>query len=272
MARNFMKNGLYTDKKDIEQWMRGVLVPLLPDLRYDIVPDHEYEWSVDVVGYVGLSPQIRMGEPLLKNIMVKFNRVEGTFCCSSLGLDNLYFAPRFVSEDFTCGDNNLKTLEGCPQYIGGMFYCSKNPLTNLVGGPRHVGLRYECQHCGLESLEGMAAHAKEVMLDHNRLKSMEFLPNHIAGLLHLTHNLLEDLRFAPKLVGAQMELHHNLLTSLKGIENTTINGVFSIAHNRLEYLDALPLSAQGISFYNNPLDKKWENLKSLEAMREVMTI
>src|SRR5271157_4179549 len=53
---------------------------------------------------------------------IQFNRIEGYFSCSKLG---------------------LITLKGCPKFVGDAFYCSNNNLTSLKYGPIKVGEDYK---------------------------------------------------------------------------------------------------------------------------------
>lgn len=70
----------------------------------------------------------------LREIPIKFNRVE---------------------RDFICSWNFLTSLDNSPRYVGGDFVCSRNRLTDLKGGPKEVVENYDCSSCLLTSIEGV---------------------------------------------------------------------------------------------------------------------
>ena len=75
--------------------------------------------SLDVEGNVGLTG---LG---LKEIPIKFNKING---------------------DFYCSFNELVTLKNCPIEVNGTFSCSWNQLTSLEGCPKIVDRDFHCHH------------------------------------------------------------------------------------------------------------------------------
>src|SRR5690606_7545334 len=84
---------------------------------------------VDVRGDVDLSGKN------LKELPLKFGRVDGYFYCGSNQLTSLEGGPNSVGGHFSCSYNQLTSLEGSPNSVGGGFYCNNNQLTSLKGGP-----------------------------------------------------------------------------------------------------------------------------------------
>jgi hypothetical protein len=156
--------------------------------NYTINPDG----SIDVNGDVNLR---NVG---LTKLPLKFNRISGSFTCSSNNLisldgcpkevgggfycNNNYLTrldgcPKEVGNSFDCGDNNLTTLEGCPKEVGGNFKCIGNKsLTTLEGGPEYVGSSFMAIGCSLTTLKGVAKRIKKSLhlRDNNIFRFIDF--------------------------------------------------------------------------------------------------
>jgi hypothetical protein len=79
--------------------------------------------EVDVIHSLGspnMSNVIISGKDL-KEIPVKFGRVDGYFDCSN---------------------NNLTTLKNCPDYVGGEFFCYGNNLTDYFKNIKEDGFKH----------------------------------------------------------------------------------------------------------------------------------
>ena len=119
---------LLREKKEIEDWLNHYNIQ-----NYVLIENQKYGYVVDVYNCVELSYK------RLKNIKVKFNKVEKWFDCSNNELESLEGCPNIVRKAFYCHSNLLKTLEGCPEVVGENFNCSYNELTSLEGCPKFVG-------------------------------------------------------------------------------------------------------------------------------------
>src|SRR5690606_659194 len=80
---------------------------------------------VDVRGNVNISGKN------LKELPLKFGRVDGYFDCSYNQLTSLEGSPNSVGGYFDCRNNQLASLEGSPNSVGEGFYCGDNQLTTL---------------------------------------------------------------------------------------------------------------------------------------------
>lgn len=80
----------------------------------------------------------------LKEIPIKFCKVEGDFDCSNNFLTSLEGAPKEVGGMFICSNNLLTSLEGAPELVCGNFNCYFNKLTSLDGAPKEVGDDFIC--------------------------------------------------------------------------------------------------------------------------------
>src|SRR5690606_35229718 len=87
---------------------------------------------VDVRGDVNLSGKN------LKELPLKFGRVDGYFDCSLNQLTSLEGGPNSVGGHFYCRNNQLISLEGGPNSVAGDFSCRNNQLASLEGGPSSV--------------------------------------------------------------------------------------------------------------------------------------
>ena len=94
--------------------------------------------SIDVEGIVNF---YKMN---LKELPLKFNKVNGKFYCTYNQLTTLKGAPKDVTLNFYCGSNLLTTLEGGPEKVSGVFDASFNKLTSLEGAPKEVTKDFYC--------------------------------------------------------------------------------------------------------------------------------
>lgn len=73
-----------------------------------------------------------------------------------------------VSHSFFAANMGLRTLQNSPRKVGKAFAVNHNQLTSLQGAPEHVG--------------------SYMVISHNpKLKSLDHLPNHIQGILHMDY-------------------------------------------------------------------------------------
>jgi len=110
------------------------------------------DMSIDVDGDVNLVDQ-RL-DKRFTNLPLKFNKVSGSFDCSSNQLDTLFGCPKNVGGNFITTMSKLKSLEGSPKEVGGHFYCFSNRLTTLESSPKSVGGNFYCYNNRLITLEG----------------------------------------------------------------------------------------------------------------------
>ncbi|MDP3987250.1 MAG: hypothetical protein Q8P81_03435 [Nanoarchaeota archaeon] len=97
-------------------------------------------------------------------------------------------------------DNLLTSLEGCPKEVGGWFSCSYNHLKTLEGGPEIVGKgsRYADYNCNFNDLVSLKGAPKiihnngDFKCTHNKLTSLEYLPEKIGGYVYFEENPIED--------------------------------------------------------------------------------
>jgi hypothetical protein len=73
-----------------------------------------------------------------------------------------------ISHSFFAANMGLRTLQNSPRKVGGAFAVNHNQLSSLQGAPEHVG--------------------SYMVISHNpKLNSLEHLPSHIQGILHLDY-------------------------------------------------------------------------------------
>ena len=101
-------------------------------INYDI---HRYTINQD--GSVDVNCGVELSNKVLHKKMSKlpliFNKVNGFFACSDVG---------------------LKTLKGCPKIVKGTFDVDYNKLTTLLEGPVEVKLFYSCKRNLLKDVYG----------------------------------------------------------------------------------------------------------------------
>ena len=76
--------------------------------------------TINVNGAVDLSYQ------KLKQLPLKFNKINGDFNCSDNQLTSLEGAPKEITGDFYCNSNDLNDLSYIPNLIHGDFICYHN--------------------------------------------------------------------------------------------------------------------------------------------------
>lgn len=217
-----LKNGFYTEKKDIETWLEWQKIS-----NYLLHKDETYGWVVDVRADVCLTYTDKH-----TTIPIKFNYVSGSFDCANNRLENLDFAPEIVEGSFSCNDNRLTSLKGAPKRVDGLFHCqnnlletlegaprevmeftcANNRLTNLVGGPFEKTYDYDCSNNKLTSLEGAPeAIDNNFYAYDNELTSLKHCPKIIKGFFMVGNNRISSLEFLPEVMGEELELMPNLL-------------------------------------------------------------
>ena len=107
---------MYETKKEVEDWLISMKIA-----NYVINED----LTVDVEGNVNISYKN------LKEIPVKFGKINGGFSCSDNALTSLEGCPRIVNGSFYCNYNHLGSLDYCPEVINGSFNCSNNEINKF---------------------------------------------------------------------------------------------------------------------------------------------
>ena len=146
---------MYKTREEVEIWL------VLMNVKNYVIND---DLTVDVNSRVDLSFKD------LKDVPIKFNKIEGDFNCSDNNLTSLEGCPTVINGGFHCGFNNLTSLKGCPTVINGGFHCSNNYLTSLECCPKEVNGNFSCNN-------------------NNRLISFEFFPQEINGNFIFLHNI-----------------------------------------------------------------------------------
>ena len=132
---------MYKIRAEVEKWLKKNYV-------YNYVINEDL--TVDVNSRVDLSFKD------LKDVPIKFNKIEG---------------------DFNCGWNNLTNLQGCPKVVNGYFYCNKNKLTNLLGCPEVIHGEFNCSENKLSNFEYFPKeiNGNSIFLHSNNIKEEELV-------------------------------------------------------------------------------------------------
>ena len=189
--------------------------------NYSINPDG----SIDVDGNVNLTMF------KLRELPLKFNKVNGWFSCSNNLLTTLKGCPKEIYGDFIFSNNLLTSIDYCPNIIEGSFKCDNNNLTSLEGGPMEVNGNLYCGYNNLTSLKGF--------------------PLSIVGNLHLYNNPISIIDESIDVVGSiyikytkfddrigELELQQNKLRILfeHGVDYVIFKKDGSVNDSRLERL------------------------------------
>lgn len=159
-----MTHKLLNNKKEITQWLDKLHIK-----NYELVPNREYGYVVNVEGAVNIS------RASLDCIAVKFN---------------------YVTEHFFCYGNKISSLVGAPEHVGGDFVACYNYLTNLIASPKRVEGSYYAYYNKLVSLEGTAQYVGNIFhVSDNELRNLffEHFPQYIGGTVILKKNLLPEV-------------------------------------------------------------------------------
>ena len=152
------------------------------------------EGSIDVEGRVFLYGRN------LKEIPLKFNKINGDFDISHNTLSNLYNSPKYITGNFNCSNNSI--------------------LTSLEGAPISCNL-FACTNTILQSLEGMGTDYNNINLCANNIKNLKGIQSHIKGFLYLSYNKnLKLLEYFPTVDGV-IELQDCPIDVLYKILNST---------------------------------------------------
>lgn len=134
-----------------EKYPNGITFAQLGITNIDKV-DIDDEGFLNYTGNVNLTNIELPGIGKLKEIPVKFGRIEGDFICSNMGLTTLKNAPYDV-EKFDASANNLTNLEGGPE-IAKKYYANYCGLTSLSGGPVIVNDEFSVEGNNIKNLVG----------------------------------------------------------------------------------------------------------------------
>lgn len=175
---------LLKEKREIKNWLRSYNIR-----NYRLIKDKEHSWIVDVFENIDLSNKS------LKEIPLKFNKVEGQFLCNNNELTELDFAP-IMAHSFYCQKNNLKSLKGCPQKLKGSVNCSYNDLTSLEHAPLMIRDSFFCSHNHLDSLKyGPIIVKGFYVANQNKLQTLEYCPRQAVHMDLLDNPLLGEFQF-----------------------------------------------------------------------------
>ncbi len=121
----------------------------------DICKEYNIEnYSINPDGSIDVDGNVNLTMFKLRELPLKFNKVNGWFSCSNNLLTSLEGCPKEVGGDFFCSRNNLTSLKGCPIVVGGGFNCSDNRITDLQGIPSGINGRLNCRNNNLTTLKG----------------------------------------------------------------------------------------------------------------------
>ena len=148
---------LLIKKEEIEAWLNQYQIK-----NYELIPNEEYGYVVNV------NDNVIMNHCMLKNIEVKFNKVNG---------------------NFNCGFNGLTSLKGCPEIVTGDFNCYFNELKSLKYCPKIIGKELDCSYNVLESLKYVPSNLKKLDISNNNVSidSLKFL-SEVINLININHN------------------------------------------------------------------------------------
>ena len=102
----------FNKREEIEKWL-------------DTYKIKNYEINDDLT--VNVNGNVQLNNINLKEILIKFNKIEGDFDCSHNKLKSLEGSPKYIEGECNYSYNGLTSLEYFPKYIKGNFYCNNNP-------------------------------------------------------------------------------------------------------------------------------------------------
>ena len=103
-------------------------------------------YTINPDGSIDVNNSVKLKYFNLKELPIRFGRVERDFICSNNRLETLEGAPNYVGGNFECDSNKLTTLEGSPNYIDGDFYCDNNYILTFEGVPDYINGYFFCNH------------------------------------------------------------------------------------------------------------------------------
>ena len=87
-------------------------------------------YTINSDGSIDVNGDVYLWSRRLTELPLRFNKVSGSFDCSSNNLTSLNGSPKWIGGWFSCQYNQLTSLEFSPDYVGGWFDCRWNNLTN----------------------------------------------------------------------------------------------------------------------------------------------
>ena len=162
---------MYNTRKEIENWLNEIEI-------------EDYVINEDLT--VDVNEDVNIHEMSIKEIPIRFGRVNGNFNCNSNLLINLKNCPNVVNGSFYCANNQLTSLEGCLEVISGDFNCGGNKLTNFEYFPKeirgnHVQIIYnnEIKEEELVNFNCNIENVKKIYSDFNKNGSKEEFLNKV---------------------------------------------------------------------------------------------
>ena len=104
-------------------------------------------YTINDDGSIDVNGNVSLANSELTEIPLVFNKVVGSFYCSTNELTTLKGCPRWIGGEFSCIDNQLTSLEFSPDYVGSWFSClyNKNLIDNYcdteIGGDFYTHLK-----------------------------------------------------------------------------------------------------------------------------------
>ena len=105
-------------------------------------------YTINSDGSIDVNGDVYLYDKGLTELPLTFNKVSGSFDCSSNNLTSLNGSPKWIGGWFSCQYNQLTSLEFSPDYIGGFFDCTGNKLTDNyceseIGGGFYTSLKQD---------------------------------------------------------------------------------------------------------------------------------
>ena len=105
-------------------------------------------YTINSDGSIDVNGDVYLYDKGLTELPLRFNKVSGSFDCSSNNLTSLNGSPKWIGGWFSCQYNQLTSLEFSPDYIGGFFDCTGNKLTDNyceseIGGGFYTSLKQD---------------------------------------------------------------------------------------------------------------------------------
>ncbi len=150
-------------------------------------------FSINEDGSIDVNGDVNLNGKNLKEIPIKFNKVNGDFVISNnYHLRSLVNCPIEVTGVFDCSHCLMESIHDCPTKSVGHFNCRLNKLKSLVGSPKSNGY-FICSNNNLKSFVGIQNEVYGLLdCKNNNLKTFEGFPELVVSL-NIINNFVDEI-------------------------------------------------------------------------------
>lgn len=194
---NTMDNASTDTSRILSKWDLGHLEKYLVPRELAILDFVKGEYELDDQGRLNVAGHVNILQKM-EELNVDFGIVRGNFSAKSIGLKSLKGFPTEVTGNVDISRNDLVNFEECTTIIGGSLIANNNDLVSTKGFPQSVGGNIELQDNYIKELEDMPNEIKgDLNVFNNEIKNFKGFPRKMKNC-NVSHNKIISLEGLPE--------------------------------------------------------------------------